>query len=414
MKTIQLPRRFVRHAWGGTETVVLETSKRLGELGHDTEIFCLDAMATEAEDSMDGVRIRRFPYLYPYLGLDSKAKEAMDGKGGNAFSFSLMRALKSAAGVELIHLHTGKRIGGIGRHVARRRGIPYVISLHGGVYDVPPAEAESWTTPTRGSWEWGRALGWWVGSRRVLDDAAAILCVGGEERRMVQERFPDKRVEHLPNGVDPERFRTGSGERFRNRHSIPEHARVVLTVGRVDVQKGQLLGVGALHRLLDDAPNAHMVLVGPVTNPEYGRQIRDTASERGIADHLTLIPGVDPKSDELADAYAAADVFFLPSTHEPFGIVILEAWTAGLPVVASRVGGIPSLVSEGTNGLLFESGNEAEAAGQLRSLLADEAKRTALGAAGLKTAANEYGWERITARLGTIYEEIVHACPIRK
>jgi len=414
MKTIQLPRRFVRHAWGGTETVVLETSKRLGELGHDTEIFCLDAMATDAEDSMDGVRIRRFSYLYPYLGLDSEAKEALDGKGGNAFSFSLMRALKSAAGVELIHLHTGKRIGGIGRHVARRRGIPYVISLHGGVYDVPPAEAESWTKPTRGSWEWGRALGWWVGSRRVLDDAAAILCVGAEERRMVQERFPHKRVEHLPNGVDPERFRTGSGERFRNRHSIPEHARVVLTVGRVDIQKGQLLGVGALHRLLDDAPNAHMVLVGPVTNPEYGRQIRDTASERGIADHLTLIPGVDPKSDELADAYAAADVFFLPSTHEPFGIVILEAWTAGLPVVASRVGGIPSLVSEGTNGLLFESGNEAEAAGHLRSLLADEAKRTALGAAGLRTAANEYGWDWITARLGTIYEEIVHACPLRK
>ncbi len=414
MKTIQLPRRFVRHAWGGTETVVLETSKRLPTFGHDTEIFCLDAMATEADDSMDGVRIRRFPYFYPYLGLGPEAKEALDGKGGNAFSFPLMRALKVEPGLDLIHLHTGKRIGGIGRHVARRRGIPYVVSLHGGVYDVPSDEAATWTEPTHGSWEWGRALGWWVGSRRVLDDAAAILCVGAEEQRRVQARFPRKRVEYLPNGVDLERWRNGSGVRFRNRHSIPADAKVVLNVGRVDIQKGQLLAVGALHRVLDDAPDAHLVLVGPVTNPEYERSIRREARERGVADRLTLIPGVDPKSDELADAYDAADVFFLPSMHEPFGIVILEAWGAGLPVVASRVGGIPSLVSEGTNGLLFESGDEAEAARLLGSLLADEAKRTALGTQGLSMAANEYSWDRITAQLATIYEEIVHAGPLRK
>ena len=414
MKTIQLPRRFVRHAWGGTETVVLETSKRLPGLGHDTEIFCLDAMATEADDSMDGVRIRRFPYFYPYLGLGPDAKEALDGKGGNAFSLPLMRALKSEPGLDLIHLHTGKRIGGIGRHVARRRGIPYLVSLHGGVYDVPSGEAATWTEPTRHSWEWGRALGWWVGSRRVLDDAAAILCVGAEEQRRVQERLPRKRVEYLPNGVDLKRWRNGSGRRFRSRHSIAADAKVVLNVGRIDIQKGQLLAVGALHRVLDDAPDAHLVLVGPVTNPEYERRIRKEARERGVADRLTLIPGVDPKSDELADAYDAADIFFLPSMHEPFGIVILEAWGAGLPVVASRVGGIPSLVSEGTNGLLFEPGNEAEAARLLGSLLADEAKRTAFGAQGLSTAANEYGWDRITAQLATIYEEIVHAGPLRK
>lgn len=414
MKTIQLPRRFVRHAWGGTETVVLETSKRLLERGDETEILCLDAMATEPHDSMDGVRIRRFPYFYPYLGLGSEAKRALDGKGGNAFSFPLMRALKAERGLDLIHLHTGKRIGGIGRHVARRRGIPYVVSLHGGVYDVPSAEADTWTEPTRGSWEWGRALGWWVGSRSVLDDAAAVLCVGAEECRRVQERFPEKRVEHLPNGVDLERFRAGFGRRFRIRHSISEDARVILNVGRVDVQKGQLLAVRALQRVLDDAPDVHLVLLGPVTNPEYERWIWAEARERGVADRLTLIPGVDPKSVELADAYDAADVFFLPSLHEPFGIVILEAWGAGLPVVASRVGGVPSLVSEGKNGLLFEPGNEGEAARALGSLLADGAKRITLGAAGRKTAANEYSWDRITARLATIYEEVVHAGPIRK
>ncbi len=414
MKTVQLPRRFVRHVWGGTETVVLETSKRLPDSGHETEIFCLDAMAKEPDDSMDGVPIRRFPYFYPYLGLASEAKQALDGKGGNAFSFPLMRALKTEPGLDLIHLHTSKRIGGIGRLVARQRDIPYLVSLHGGVYDVPANEAASWTEPTRGSWEWGKALGLWVGSRRVLDDAAAILCVGAEERLRVQEKFPEKRVEYLPNGVDLERFKTGPGASFRKRHRIPEDSRVILNVGRIDIQKGQLVAVAALHRVLDDAPDTHLVLVGPVTNPEYEQRIRNEARERGIADHLTLIPGVDPKSDELAGAYNAADVFFLPSLHEPFGIVILEAWGAGLPVVASRVGGVPSLVSEGRNGLLVEPGNDVKAARALKFLLADGAKRAALGAEGLKTAETHYSWDRITARLATIYEEVVHAHPLRK
>ena len=116
----------------------------------------------------------------------------MGGKGGEGIEIvygvhpvqELMRHRPREA--ELIFVARG-RTGGIGRYVARRRGIPYVVTLHGGVFDVPAEEAQSLTDPTRGTLEWGKVLGWWVGSRRVLDDAAAILCVGLEEQRRALE-----------------------------------------------------------------------------------------------------------------------------------------------------------------------------------------------------------------------------------
>ena len=258
MNIVQVPRRFVRSHWGGTETVILETCKRLLKMGHHTEIICPDALADKDKEVMGGVHISRVPYFYPYLGLSHEAKEQLDRKGGNLFSFALMRALGKYQGLDLIHLHTAKRPGGIGRYMAIKRNIPYVVSLHGGVFDVPDEEAETWTAPTQGTLEWGKILGWWVGSRRVLDDAAAILCVGEEERRQTQQRFPDKKVLHLANGVDPDSFLTGDKDGFRNAYHIPSDACVIVTVGRIDPQKNQIFAIDLLPELIKiNPPHTH-------------------------------------------------------------------------------------------------------------------------------------------------------------
>jgi len=192
MKVIHVPRRFVRSEWGGAETVILQIGKRLLAMGHETEIFCPNALASADRETVDGVDVTRFPYFYPYLGLSAEAKKRLDHKAGNLFSFALMRALQRVPDLDLVHLHTGKRLGGICRRVARGRRIPYVISLHGGVFDVPEEEARTWTEPTQGAFEWGKALGWWVGSRRVLDDAAAILCVGKREQEEAEAAFNEE------------------------------------------------------------------------------------------------------------------------------------------------------------------------------------------------------------------------------
>lgn len=413
MKIAQVPRRFVRSHWGGTETVILETCKRLLKMGHQTEIICPNALATSNQEVIEGVRVERTPYFYPYLGLSAEARALFDRKGGNLFSFSLLRALRKMPELDLIHLHTAKRVGGIGRHVAQKRRIPYIVSLHGGLFDVPAAEAQSWTAPAEGSYEWGKLLGWWVGSRRVLDDAAAIICVGEEERAQTQRHYPHKKVLHLPNGVDPERFAKGDGDAFRSQHGIPHNAFVVLTVGRIDPQKNQLLLLNALPQLSSIHSAVHGLIIGPVTNQPYHEKLLAEIKDQGIADRITLIAGLDASSQALVDAYHAADVFLLPSIHEPFGIVILEAWAAGLPVVASKVGGVPSFVVSGEDALLFDVQDAKGLLDAFQTLVETPEVGARIARNGWQKARNEYSWDRVTERLVQIYEEAIGENPLR-
>jgi len=414
MNIVHVTRRFVRSHWGGTETVVLETCKRLQAMGHETHILCPNALAKENSEIIEGVSVVRVPYFYPYFGLKSEAKDLLDRKGGNLFSFSFMRTLQSEPNLDLIHLHTGKRLGGIGRHIARKKRIPYVVSLHGGLFDVPTQEAATWTEPTQGALEWGKLLGWWVGSRRVMDDAAAIICVGGEETAQTRKSYPGKKVVHLPNGVDPRRFESGDGHAFRQIHGIPADAYAIITVGRIDPQKNQLLAVKLLRRLVEVQPRVHLIIIGPVTHEEYHRELVRSIREMGIGDRVTMIPGLETGSQALVDAYHAGDLFLLPSVHEPFGIVVLEAWASGLPVVASNVGGIPSFVVPFEDGLLFESDNPESLVQAVQVLVQHPEKARDMAQAGCKKAREQYGWDIITDRLMAIYEEVLHENPFRK
>lgn len=414
MNVVHVTRRFVRSRWGGTETVVLQTCKRLKAMGHGTYILCPNALATNEKETIEDVQVVRVPYFYPYFGLKTGARELLDSKGGNLFSFALMKALKSERSLDLIHLHTAKRLGGIGRYVARKKGIPYVVSLHGGMFDVPAEEAATWTEPTQGAFEWGKLLGWWVGSRRVLDDASAIICVGGEESVRTQRIYPGKKVIHLPNGVDPDRFASGDGRAFRATHGISQDAFALLIVGRIDPQKNQLFVVKIMPELIDIHPNVHLVIIGPVTHEAYYADLLGHIRNEGLENRVTIIPGLDADSRTLVDAYHAADVFLLPSVHEPFGIVILEAWASELPVAASRVGGIPSFVVPFEDGLLFDTNDAESLLKSLQFLVQHPEQARNMALAGKRKAREHYGWDVITNRLMTIYEEALRENPFRK
>ncbi len=414
MKIVQVPRRFVRSHWGGTETVILETCKRLLATGHKTKIMCPSALSDRKQEVIEGVEVYRTRYFYPYFGLSSSARSQLDLKGGNLFSFELMRALKKEPEVDIIHLHTAKRTGGIARYAASKRGIPYVVSLHGGLFDVPTEEAATWTEPTQGAFEWGKILGWWVGSRKVFDDASAIICVGEEEKLQTQRQYPHKKVIHLPNGVNPKLFSEGDGKGFRQKHQIPQDACVLLTVGRIDPQKNQFFLIKQFTEIRALKPEAHLLIIGHVTNSSYYNEIVSYVSRNGLENSVTVIPGLDANSSDLANAYHSADVFVLPSIHEPFGIVILEAWAAGLPVIASRVGGIPSFVAHQSDGILFDSNKAVSLVSAVKNVLDNPATTKEMAIRGSKKAVTEYSWDVITRKLVIIYEEAIRENFVRK
>jgi glycosyltransferase involved in cell wall biosynthesis len=356
---------------------------------------------------LGGVSVRRHNYLYPFWGLSSQDRHDLDRKGGNLMSFSMLWSLLKTGRPDILHAHTGKRLGGIVRTVARLRGLPYVISLHGGVVDVPGDEMQKMLKPLRGKFEWGRILGAALGARRVLEDASAIICVGQNEQEAVSARYPNKRVEWIPNGVDAERFATGDGPAFRAKYQIPQASKLIVSVGRIDYQKNQLSLLPVLSRLLELQKDVHLALIGPVTVESYREQLIKEISRQGLDGRVTLIPGIPGSSPELVDAYHAADIFCLPSRHEPFGIVILEAWAAGLPVVASAVGGIPTFTQDGVDIIHADPEDPRSFAEAIDSLLVDRNMARRIAENGRLKAQRDYDWPQVTRRLEALYLDLV-------
>ena len=407
---IHIPRRFVVSEWGGSETFIAEISQRLLNRNHQVSIYTSKALSNISQEMYNNIPIRRFSYIYPYIGLSKHAKILLDKKAGNLFSFALLRALLSKKELDLIHLHTGKRMGGIGRYCAMKRNIPYIISLHGGNLAVPDDERETWVEPTKGKFEWGKVLGYWVGSRKVLDDAAAIICVGKDEYDAMSIRYPEKYIEYLPNGVDIERFAKGDSDSFRKTYGIPLDRFVCLTMARLDVQKNQLGLIKQLPALLEQNPKIHLLCIGPVTHREYADSLRSEAKKLGVDGHLTIIEGLPYQQQILVDAYHAASCFVLPSLHEPFGMVVLEAWASGLPVAVSERGGLAALVEDNKSGLFFDPTAEVSDAKSIASVVGALSKDTSLqqklGKNGLKIARESYSWDSITSRLIDIYQRV--------
>jgi len=206
--------------------------------------------------------------------------------------------------------------------------------------------------------------------------------------------------------VDCDAFAEGDGAAFRTAHGIPPDRRVVLCVSRIDYQKNQIGLVEALARVQEQVPDVHLVLVGPVTVESYRDRLLARIAELGLSGRVTLVPGLRPDDPMLPAAYHAAEVFCLPSLHEPFGIVILEAWAAGRPVVAASVGGIPSFTRDGEDIVHAAPGDIDDLAARLVQVLENPDLAARIGAAGRAKARRDFSWSSIAARLTDIYRDL--------
>ena len=416
-KIIHVPRRFVAEEWGGTETVILEISRQQQRAGWSPEIFTSMALAKQRDETIGGMPVKRFPYCYPFFGLSAADKAALDKKGGNLLSLSLFNALRREKNVRLFHAHALKRVGGEVRTAARWQKKPFVVSLHGGVFDVPTAELGTMLKPIENKTEWGKPFGALFGSRRVLDDADFVICVGQSEMEKAKKQLSHERIAYLPNGVDCAKFATGDGAAFRAKHGIPSGAFLALNISRIDAQKNQLLALEAFAKLRAQQPNSFLILIGPETQPDYAKRLRDFIAANNLGDHVKILPGMRNDNPELIQAFHACDVFVLPSMHEPFGIVVLEAWSSGKPVIASRVGGLQALVSDGDTGF-FINPNASDAAVDLAAKLnrfaTEPELKNKIGANGLREAKSKYDWTQIGQQLETLYQRAEENCAKRK
>jgi len=405
-KIIHIPRRFVKENWGGTETVITGVSRELVKAGYDVEIRTSLALSEKRHEEIYELSVTRYSYFYTYFGLGKDNKAALDEKGGNLVSLSLFFSLLFSKGVTLFHLHTMGRLGGVVRTVSRFRHIPYIVSIHGGVLDVPKEESEEYLKPVRGLLDWGKIFGAVFGSRKVLRDAAAIICLGKKEHKLLEDKFPGKKVIYIGNGVDLNKFERGAGAAFRKKYAINEAEKVFLCVARIAPQKNQRLLLEVFKDLAENRTALRLVLVGAVTNSLYFEELKAMIQRHDVLkERVTVLTQVEFDNEDLVNAYAAADIFILPSQHEPFGIVILEAWAAKKPVIASNVGGIIDLVADGKSAILFESGSRTSLKAAILKLLDDPGLSRALAANGYEEA-KKRSWAAISEKLISLYKEV--------
>ena len=419
MRIAHVLRRISFDDWGGTEQVVWNIAKAQKEAGHEVRLFATTALWRGLDDDgrdghdrrdgslevVDGIEIVRFRPIYPWWPMPKALVDELDRKGGNPFVPGLGKAIREWK-PDVIHCHAMARIAELCLRTAQKLTTPNsqlstktVVSLHGGGANIPGEEAKSLMAPTRGRLPWGKAIdilmGW---TRRVPEDFDGIVCVGEDEAEKYRGRHDH--VMYLPNGVDCRLFEGMARESLAP--LMPKTSLSLLCVARIDRQKNQMMLVEWLAR----NPQATVRLVGPVTQPDYRAEIEARAEQLGVSGRLSFAGALKPASEELLREYANADVFVLPSRHEPFGIVVLEAWAAGLPVVASDIGGLGRLCAAHPEAAVRFSPGDIDALDDaLRRVGGDEALRGRMSAAG-RAAAAEYDWRKLAKRVVDFYAEI--------
>jgi glycosyltransferase involved in cell wall biosynthesis len=355
---------------GGAERQALELSAALAARGHRVTVLTRRLPGLAARETVRGVFVRRLPVL------GSGAADALTFLIG-AFGWLLLHWTEWDA----VHAHLAGSPALAAAAAGRLLGRPALVKLGG-----------------------GRGIGEFMSARTPLGRAKLaalaalrprLLAVSADLAAEAREVMGDVRVELLPNGVDAARFVPADAARKRGLRAAlgwDPDATVYLYTGRFSAEKRL---PWFLPRWLRDAgPRARAVLVGD--GPERGAVEAAAAASGGRVVVL-------PPREELADVYAAADVFFLPSFSEGLSNSLLEAMASGLAPLASRVGGTPEAVESGATGLLFDVDDEAALTAALKRLDAEPGLAARLGKAARLDVEHRFALGAVVDRLEELY-----------
>lgn len=245
--------------------------------------------------------------------------------------------------------------------------------------------------------EWG--VKYFLGSIKLLGtymDLAVserIIAVSEKTKEdfLRQKQIPKDKISVIYNGVDCEKFSPKiSGELIRETYSLGDY-QLILTVSGNILLKGTIFALYALREIVKVLPKVKLIVVG--INEKNRERLYLIIKNLGIQDNVILIASVP--NYRMPIYYSAADVVLVPSLSENFPVVALEAMSSGKPVIASKVGGIPELVSNNKNGFLVRPGNVEQIVEALLLLLENKSLRNKMGEMGRKIVEEKYSWKKI-------------------
>jgi glycosyltransferase involved in cell wall biosynthesis len=392
---------YPQHATDTQATYVHDINRHLARRGHSVTVVTPGNQSLPASESFDGVNVIRFPMELPAdltYGRVAQTRVNYLGKIARIVVMShylqeQYRATMAAAreqGADVIHAHWAIPTGPAAVRVARRLGIPSVITMHGGDVYVNPEQGYDF--PTR--WYVRPALRW------TLRKANALTAITEDCRQHALRAGADaSSIRLVFNGTDLGRF---SPVEHRNGAPDPRFgAHMVFACRQLFPRKGIRFLIEAAALLKPRFPDLKVVVAGDgFERPELVR----LAAELGIADDVTFLGWVP--NIELPPYYRAAAVSVIPSLEEGFGIPAAEAMGCETAVVASDAGGLPEVVENGVTGLVVPRGDSSALAGAIGALLADPERRRRMGQAGRERALRLFDWDRTAAQFEQIYREV--------
>ncbi|MFH1045844.1 MAG: glycosyltransferase family 4 protein [Candidatus Omnitrophota bacterium] len=282
--------------------------------------------------------------------------------------------------IEVLHAHT-RVTQVLAQVLSRKLTVAYVATCHG--FFKPRLWRKLWPC-------WGE---------RSIAISQAV-----EEHLINDFRIPKDRVVIVHNGVEIEKF---SAQRYNRQQKdtskselgLRPDAPVIGSIGRLSSVKGQRYLLLALPRILAEFPRAQLLLVGD--GPER-KPLQELVKELGIGQNVIF----SPATPDTSKALACIDVFVLPSLMEGLGLAIIEAQAMGLAVVASKVGGIGSLIKDGENGLLVKPRDPLALAQAILRLLHDNALAATLGRAAAQQAREKFTLAQMVDGIERVYQEI--------
>lgn len=402
LRVAHVLRKYDPAAWGGTETHVAALASRQAADGASVEVHAPLGPTRHDVALPKAVVLRRFRAFCPFIGRADR-RASLVSNAGNIATIDEPVRLACDRSLDLAHVHTQGRVGGAVRAAMKLTGRPYVVSVHGPLLAHPELLRLDTEQRLAGLLDLGQPLGWLVGSRRVLDDAARVLCFNEEELRALQTRVGERAL-LLDQGVEVARFATASEERARVRW--PELAGgdpIVLLVGRLSDQKNQLAAV----RAISAVANARLALAGAETDRGYGAKIVEEARALGVADRVHVLGNVDPLRD-LPDLLALATLVVMPSKHEAFGLIALEAWASGKPALLAAHSGLARLGRAfGDVSWMVDSLDPRAWAAAIVAALADPDRRRRAAHRGQALVRSRFDWGIVSSSISATYQTVL-------
>jgi glycosyltransferase involved in cell wall biosynthesis len=409
MRAIHLLRKLDPAEWGGTETAIQRLFDGLRAHGVNSVVYCPRLENGAGEDPLvaSGHEVQRFRAFVPVLGMSRKRKQQLVSIGGNLMSFDLISSLWREDDASVFHSHTLGRIGGIALAAARKRNVPFVVTIHGGVLDLPEKVKQTFNAPVVGGWEWGKLFGLIFRSHRLLADADAIVTCNPREGALWQEKFPWKRVVVQPHGVPMAEYEKDFRERARSAFPEIRGRQVLLSAGRIDSIKNQGWLLEQATEIFRRHSDAILVLAGACTEAAYGEQIDRQIRALGLENQVVLTGGLPPGDPRLIGLMQEARALLLPSVSETFGLVILEAWAAGTIVLSSRTSGASALIENGQNGWLFDLEKPETFHRALARTLTEPKLAQEMVAHGMAKVREQFSVSTLAGRMKRLYEELM-------